>query len=87
MTLPDVKKMIKVDFSDDDQYITLLIDGATDYIKDSIGVEYDDSDPRHQMMLVALVDAAYKERSYTVKNSDKISYIMRSIAAQLRDGW
>lgn len=91
MELEDVKKMIKVDFDDDDDYIDLLIDVAKAYIKDSVcngdGAEYDDSNPRHRLLLVALVDAMYKERSYTVPKNEKISYIVRSINAQLRDGW
>lgn len=86
MTLEFVKQAIKVDFPDDDDYIQLLIDSAKEYITDGVA-PYDSTIARHRLLLIALVDAAYKERSYTVKDSKKAGYIVRSMAAQLRDGW
>lgn len=86
MTLEDVKKAIKVDFDDDDGYIKLLIDSAKEYITDGVA-EYDDTIARHRLLLIALVDACYKERSYSVTKNQRSSYIVRSICGQLRDGW
>lgn len=86
MTLEFVKKAIKVDFPDDDDYIQLLMDSGKEYITDGIA-PYDETIARHRLLLIALVDAAYKERSYTVKDSQKAGYIVKSMAAQLRDGW
>lgn len=86
MELSEVKRMIKVDFDDDDDYIMLLMDGGEEYITNAVG-EYNDDNPLHRWMLIALVDDAYRKRSYTVEKSDAASHIIRSIGAQLRDGW
>ena len=85
MDLEFVKKAIKVDFPDDDDYIALLMESGEEYITDGIA-PYDDSIARHRLLLIALVDAAYHERSYTVKDSQKAGYIVKSMAAQLREG-
>lgn len=86
MEFAELKRAIKVDYDDDDDYITLLMDAAEEYITDAVG-EYNDDDPRHRLLLVALVDAAYRERAYTVTKPDQMSHIIRSIGAQLREGW
>ena len=86
MTISDLKQAIRVDYDDDDAYIALLMEAATDYISDAVG-EYDESNPRHELMLIALVDDAYRKRSYTVEKTDHTRYIVRSIVAQLNDGW
>lgn len=86
MTLEQVKKIIKVDFDDDDVYIQLLMDSAEEYITDGVS-SYDETIARHRLLLIALVNAAYEERSYTVKDCKQAGYIVRSMTAQLRDGW
>jgi uncharacterized phage protein (predicted DNA packaging) len=84
VTLEEVKQAIRVDFDDDDDFITLLMNAAKEYIKDAIGVDYDASIPRHEVLLVALVEDAYRNRSYTVDGkSDKVRYIIKSIVQQL----
>ena len=37
MTLAEMKSYLKVDFDDDDNFITLLMDVAREYIIDAIG--------------------------------------------------
>ena len=86
MDLEFVKNAIKVDFPDDDDYIELLMESAEEYITDGVA-PYDENIARHRLLLIALVDAAYQERSYTVKDSQKAGYIVKSMASQLRDGW
>ena len=85
MDLEFVKNAIKVDFTEDDEYIGLLIESAKEYITDGVA-PYDALIARHRLLLIALVDAAYHERSFTVKDSQKAGYIVRSMTAQLREG-
>lgn len=87
MTLEEVKQAIRVDFDDDDTFITLLINAAEGFVKDSLDTDYDDENPRHRVLLIALVDDMYQNRSFTAQKTEKIRYIVRSISAQLRDGW
>ena len=42
MDLQTVKEFLKVDFDDDDNYITFLVDVAKEYIEDCLG-SYNDS--------------------------------------------
>lgn len=86
MEFHEVKQMIHVDYSDDDDYIALLLDAGEEYITDAVGL-YNDDDPRHRLLLVALVDDCYKRRSYTVEKTEKTAAVLRSICGQLRDGW
>lgn len=86
MTISELKQAIRVDYDDDDAYISLLLDAAIDYVTDAVG-EYSEDNPRHELMLIALVDDAYRKRSYTVEKNDHTRYIIRSIVAQLNDGW
>lgn len=84
MTLENVKKIIKVDFDDDDEYISLLIEVAKEYIIDAVG-RYCDKNARMKLLLCAIVGELYDNRLYTVEQAgQKASYLFHSIILQLQ---
>ena len=81
MDLQTVKEFLKVDFDDDDNYITFLVDVAKEYIEDCLG-SYNDSKKKQQYLLLTLVQDMYSNRSYTINEDEKTRLTIRSIILQ-----
>ena len=88
MTLAEMKSYLKVDFDDDDTFITLLMDVAREYIVDAIG-ECDETIARVQLLMRVIVGELYEKRSMTFdmnSTNEKVQYVIRSIINQLSFG-
>ena len=88
MTLAEMKSYLKVDFDDDDNFITLLMDVAREYITDAIG-ECDETIARVQLLMRVIVGELYEKRSMTFdmnSTNQKVQYVIRSIINQLSFG-
>lgn len=84
MDLETIKQFLKVDFPDDDIYITLLIDVAKEYIVDAVGL-YDETIARHKLLLLNIISTLYENRQLVIdKSNDKVSYTLKSIILQLQ---
>lgn len=84
MELDYIKGFLKVDFADDDEYITLLSEVAEKYIEAAVGsCDYDDA--RVKLLALVIITELYEKRSYSVeKAGEKAQYTIRSIIAQLQ---
>lgn len=83
MTIEEVKKYLRVDFSDDDEMITLMIEAAKEYIASAVG-KYDDNIFRLRLVLLALVSDMYENRTYTAANqSEKTKQLVRNMLLQV----
>lgn len=88
MTLAEMKSYLKVDFDDDDTFITLLMDVAREYIVDAIG-ECNEEIARVQLLMRVIVAELYEKRSMTFdmnSTNEKVQYVIRSIINQLSFG-
>ena len=88
MTLAEMKSYLKVDFNDDDNFITFLMDVAREYIIDAIG-ECDETIARVQLLMRVIVGELYEKRSMTFdmnSTNQKVQYVIRSIINQLSFG-
>lgn len=86
MELSYVKTFLKVDFNDDDEYISLLIDVAREYVVDAIG-KCDESIARVKLLMLVIITEMYENRSFTVDTANqKAQYTIRSIINQLQNG-
>ena len=84
MELDFIKKVIKVDFDEDDEYITLLSEVAEKYIEAATG-KCDYSDPRAKLLALVIITELYEKRSYSVeKAGEKAQYTIRSMISQLQ---
>ena len=85
MTLAEMKSYLKVDFDDDDNFITLLMDVAREYIIDAIG-ECNEEIARVKLLMRVIVAELYEKRSMTFdinSTNEKVQYVIRSIINQL----
>jgi len=85
MTLAEMKSYLKVDFNDDDNEITLMMNVAREYITDAIG-ECDETIARVQLLMRVIVGELYEKRSMTFdmnSTNEKVQYVIRSIINQL----
>lgn len=88
MTLAEMKSYLKVDFDDDDNFITLLMDVAREYIIDAIG-ECNEEIARVKLLMRVIVAELYEKRSMTFdinSTNEKVQYVIRSIINQLSFG-
>ena len=80
-----MKSYLKVDFNDDDNEITLMMNVAREYITDAIG-ECDETIARVQLLMRVIVGELYEKRSMTFdmnSTNEKVQYVIRSIINQL----
>lgn len=88
MTLAEMKSYLKVDFNDDDDEITLMMNVAREYIIDAVG-ECDETIARVQLLMRVIVGELYEKRSMTFdmnSTNEKVQYVIRSIINQLSFG-
>lgn len=87
MTLDFMKNALRVDYNDDDEMIQLMMETADAYVADAIGNDYDRGDSRVEILKMALVQDMYQQRSFSAVKNKKTANLIRSIIAQLSDGW
>ncbi len=88
MTLSEMKSYLKVDFDDDNDFITLLMDVAREYIIDAVG-KCDETIARVKLLMRVIVAELYEKRSLTFdinSTNQKVQYVIRSIINQLSFG-
>ena len=83
VSLETVKQYLRVDFPDDDQLIGIMMDTAKQYIRDGIGA-FEPENPKHNMILLAVVAHLYENRQLQGQSAGKIMHIIRSMMAQER---
>ena len=83
VTLAVVKNYLRVDFSDDDALINIMIDTAKQYIADGVG-SFEETSPKHNMILLAVVSHLYETRQLQGQSTGKIMHIIRSMMLQER---
>ena len=92
MDLSYIKKYIRVDFDDDDEYIDLLHEVAKKYVVNAVGEnalnnagEADEENPLVKLLELTIISNLYEKRTYTVNEKDeKLQYTLKSIIYQLQ---
>lgn len=85
MELESVKDYLRVDFQDDDEIIKVMMEAAKGYIESAVG-KYDDSNPRANMLYLAVIQDLYDNRMLTITEQQKkrTAYMFSSIILQLQ---
>ena len=83
VSLETVKQYLRVDFPDDDAIIGIMTDTAKQYIADGIGA-FEPENPKHNMILLAVVAHLYENRQLQGQSAGKIMHIIRSMMWQER---
>lgn len=83
LSVEDVKKFLKIDIKDEDDYIQLLIDVAKEYVEGQIG-ECDQTKARVRILMITLIANLHENRQLTVDKSDKVQYVLNTMIMQLQ---
>lgn len=86
VSLDEVKTWLRVDFSEDDALLTMLISAAEAYLKNATGVEYDENNHLAKLFCMTLISDWYENREMIGKTSDQVRPIINSILMQLTYG-
>lgn len=86
VTLAEVKTWLKVDHSEEDSDIQLLIDSAELYIQNATGKVFDSSNALARLYCRVLISDWFENRGLMVdgKTSDKVRFTLQSIMMQLQ---
>jgi uncharacterized phage protein (predicted DNA packaging) len=82
LTLDEVKNYLRIDGSEDDGILTLLVDGAKEYLKNA-GVPESDS-ALYKLAIMLYVALHYENRDPSVK-IDRLNFAFESIVLQLKE--
>lgn len=84
--LEEAKAWLKVDYSDEDSEIQLLIDSAEAYLVNATGKTFDSTNALAKLYCRVLINDWYENRGLMVdsKTSDKIRFTLQSIMMQLQ---
>jgi uncharacterized phage protein (predicted DNA packaging) len=81
LTLDELKNYLRIDGSEDDMLLTLLIDGAKEYLANA-GVPESDSS-LYKLAVMLYVALHYENRDPSAK-MDKMNFAFESIVLQLK---
>lgn len=89
LTLAQAKEYLRVEYDDEDDYITFLIGVAQDYMHEGVTdfrAKYEGGSSRYkklaQMCELAIVQNLYDQR-YLVGKKQEMTYVIRSMMTQL----
>lgn len=85
LSLEDVKSCIQVDFDEDDKYISLLINGAYEWLEDTTGFDFKKSNSaKAEIICLAIIKERYEHRDLTMeKAGQQIGFIMKDMLIKL----
>ena len=89
VSLDEVKTWLRVDFSDDDATISMLIAAAEEYLKNATGITYNSTNHLAKLFCMTLIADWYENRelvgraSVVGRASEQVRPILQSILAQL----
>ena len=82
LSLEELKKYLRIDGSEDDDILTLLIDSAKEFLKNA-GVPESES-KLYKLAVMLYVSLHYENRDPSVK-IDKLNFAFESIVLQLKE--
>lgn len=87
LTRDDVKKYLRVDFTDDDTLIDRLMIAADEFLKGSIGATYDNTGERAKTLSLVVISDLYDNRGLhddSAKVSNNVRRLVDDFSLQLR---
>lgn len=81
--LLEVKEYLRIDGSEEDFFLTSLIDAAKLFIKNATGTTVDELNELHKLAVYLLVSHWYENRE-VVGKADKLAYSLDSILFQMQ---
>ena len=88
LELEFVKTYLRVDGDDDDEYISLLIEAAREFVVSYVGM-CDESRAKVRVLMLGIIATLFEKRAFTIEKEDNLQYTYSTIIMQLqmeRDG-
>jgi uncharacterized phage protein (predicted DNA packaging) len=83
--LEEAKTFAKIDYDEENEIVQLLIDVASEGLKNATGILFDSTNNLARLYCLVMVKDLYDNREMTVeKASNKIRYTIQSIMTQLK---
>lgn len=83
MTLNEAKNYLRVDGTEDDAFISVLINVADGYLKASVGSSYDNTDERAKTLSLIIIADLYDNRGIS-EASTNVRKLVDDFSLQLR---
>ena len=83
LKLDEIKQYLKIDSDDDDVTLKIIVNAARKFVEKKIGVR-DETDPRVQMLVLAVTADMYDKREMTTNKTETESYIVKTMIMQLQ---
>lgn len=85
VSLEELKNYLRIDGSEDDEVLALLVDAAEEYLADAGVPEEAKEKAKYKLAVMLLVALNYENRNPAMK-IDKLSFGLESIILQLKVG-
>ncbi|MFS0820763.1 head-tail connector protein [Bacillus sp. 1P02SD] len=84
--LQETKNWLRIDGSEEDALISLLIDAAEEYLKNATGRKFDSKNNQARLFCLVLVTDWYENRDLIgAKVSEKVRFSIQSMMVQLQN--
>ena len=85
LELSETKEWLRVDGSEEDATITMLIKAANEYLENATGRKFDNTNNQARLFCLVLVTDWYENRDLIgAKPSEKVRFSIQSMLAQLQ---
>ena len=84
VNLEEAKEWLRIDGTEDDVTLKMLISASESYLKNATGKEFDETNQQAKLFCLVLITDWYENRELIgVKSSDKVRYTIQSMLAQM----
>jgi uncharacterized phage protein (predicted DNA packaging) len=83
MDLDEIKVYLRIDGSEEDNFLTSLISAANIYLKNATGYDVDETNDLHKLAVSLLVSHSYENR-LPIGSGNNLSFSLESIIMQMR---
>ena len=82
--LDELKKYLRIDWDDEDTFLTSLLDLSKDYIEKATGKTFDENNPKHKLAAYLFCSHQYENRNPVVSTNTKtLEYSLQSLLFQI----
>jgi uncharacterized phage protein (predicted DNA packaging) len=78
-----VKEYLRLDGNDEDLILNHLIDSAKEYLKNATGVDFDEGNHNHKMVVLLLTTRWYENRNLIGKGGNDLDFTLSSMLLQI----
>jgi uncharacterized phage protein (predicted DNA packaging) len=83
--LDELKQYLRIDWDDEDSFLSSLILIAKDYIEKGTGKQFDENNPKHKLAAFLFCSHQYENRNPIVaQNTKTLEYSLQSLLFQIR---